>query len=194
VGFLKRLRGERSPAQAPLAPVPPSPPPTPAATPEPVREVRQRLLKPNVPPDWIERDLWRTWARPYSAVSGESFYAEELGALTGPPRPKGYLVPVGVTLCREPENPYGSNAIRVEIGGAHVGYIAKEQAEGMAPLMDGLECSECQIAGIVRGGSTEHPNVGVMLWGTRRLSDAPSFSFKMRGVPRWPPDADEGRE
>jgi HIRAN domain len=174
----------------------PLPPPLapPAASLEPVSEVGHRLLRPNVPPNWIETELWRSWARPYSAVSGELHYADELRALTGPPRPNGYLMPVDVTLCREPENPYDSNAIRAEIGDAHVGYIAKEQAERMAPLMDGLQCSECRVAGIVRGGSIEHPNLGVMLWGTRRLSDAPSFSFKMRGVPRWPPDEDEGRE
>lgn len=116
-----------------------------------------------------------------------------LVALTGPPRPNGYLLPVEATLRRDPNNEYDANAIRVEIGGNLVGHLEKEAAHRMAPILDALGCTECRIAGIIRGGYIDRPHVGVMLWATKRLSDAPTFRFGMTGAPRWPPSEDEGR-
>ena len=39
-------------------------------------------------------------------------------------------------LVREPDNPHDLNAIRVEIVGFYLGYIPKEKAKELAPLMD----------------------------------------------------------
>ena len=39
-------------------------------------------------------------------------------------------------LVREPDNKYDSNAIRVQVGGKSMGYIPKETALHLAPIMD----------------------------------------------------------
>lgn len=39
-------------------------------------------------------------------------------------------------LVREPENPQDPNAIRVEVGGYFMGYIRKQIAQTLAPMMD----------------------------------------------------------
>lgn len=39
-------------------------------------------------------------------------------------------------LVREPENPHDPNAIRVEVGGYFMGYIPKQIAQTLAPMMD----------------------------------------------------------
>jgi hypothetical protein len=39
-------------------------------------------------------------------------------------------------LVREPHNTYDPNAIRVEVAGCLLGYVPKEHAKDLAPLMD----------------------------------------------------------
>jgi len=42
-------------------------------------------------------------------------------------------------LVREPDNKHDPNAIKVFVGGEHVGYIPAREAGGLAPLMDAGE-------------------------------------------------------
>lgn len=43
---------------------------------------------------------------------------------------------IAATLEREPENEHDANAIKVNVGDQHIGYIPREVAEQFAPLMD----------------------------------------------------------
>ncbi len=136
---------------------------------------------------------WRTWDRPVSIVHGESHYRDALRSMTGPPRSRGYLVPVEVVLRREPTNPYDANAVRVEVQGRHVGYIARDLAGDVTNAL-ALCGGSCSFAGLLRGGYTGARDVGVMLWLDQRLSDAPSLDFGSVAHQewQWPPDDDEG--
>lgn len=64
-------------------------------------------------------------------------------------------------LLREPENAYDSNAIRVEIAGFFLGYIPKDVAKRLAPLMD--EGREFLALFVRRNESRYHETVGLMV-------------------------------
>ena len=44
-----------------------------------------------------------------------------------------------VSLFRDPENPHDPNAVEVWVGSLHIGFIPRDEAEGMAPMMDSGE-------------------------------------------------------
>ena len=50
-------------------------------------------------------------------------------------------------LVREPENPYDPNAIQVHSDEHFIGFVAKQVAEDLAPLMDAGESFTCRTAG-----------------------------------------------
>lgn len=151
------------------------------------------IQEANLHAAWLETDQWRRWSAPSSIVRGESFYQETLVRLTGPPRRNGYLRPVDVTLRREPDNEHDFDAVRVEILGELVGYVAKEFASDLAWLMDGLTCPVCVVAGVIRGGYTRRPNLGVMLWPGQRVGKGPAIPIRSRWrAPGWPPSFTEG--
>lgn len=153
------------------------------------------LQEPSLAAGWHRDDSWRRWAPPVSLVRGESFNQESLRTLAGPLRRNGYLVPVDVTLRRDPENEHDFDAVRVEVNGELAGYIAKEFAANLSWLLDGLSCPEYVVAGIVRGGYSKHPHLGVMLWLDRRLSKGPLIPIHRRWRARgWPPSRSEGIE
>ena len=64
-------------------------------------------------------------------------------------------------LVREPENAYDPNAIRVEIAGFFLGYIPKDIAKKLAPLMDAGR--EFLAVFIRRNQSPYHETVGLMI-------------------------------
>jgi hypothetical protein len=142
-----------------------------------------------VPEDWVESEVWRTWPAPLNLIRGEAHYSEVLRRYTGPPREHGYLVPVPVTLKREPANPYDPNAIRAEVGGELVGYIMREAVPKIAHAFDTLELEEVCLAGLIRGGSTDRPNLGIFVWGRKRLTACPALNWN--SAP-WPPRDREG--
>lgn len=54
----------------------------------------------------------------------------------------------GLTLVRDPANPYDENAIQVHnADGLFLGFIAKEVAADMAPLLDAGETYEVRVVG-----------------------------------------------
>lgn len=131
---------------------------------------------------------WTEWEAPHGAIKGESHYRSNLLKLAGAPTEAGYLLPVVISLCRDPHNSHDPNAIRAEVDGLPVGHIAKEAAAELAPLMDRMGCTECSVAGVVRGGSFTAPDLGVHLWPRRRLGAGPSLiALEKTKVAAWPP-------
>jgi HIRAN domain-containing protein len=149
------------------------------------------LAKANVDAGWAGDDSWRGWEAPRNVVRGESEYRKTLRRLTGKPRRAGYLIPVEAELVREPANPYDSNALRVDVGGELVGYLAREVAAQIAGAFDRAGCRAMQVCAILRGGSTEAPDVRVHLWLDRRRSRGIPL-FETGEMVSWPPSPDEG--
>ena len=85
-------------------------------------------------------------------VHGESFRQGELAALAGPKTDEGKNERVGVTLRCEPTNEHDCNAIRVEVMGQLVGYVAREQAIGLSPAMQGACGGAPEAQGLIVGG------------------------------------------
>jgi hypothetical protein len=151
------------------------------------------LQMANLETGWHETDAWRRWPAPYSIVRGESYRQNLLTTLTGKPRAHGYLVPVSARLVREPENPHDFNAIRVDVDGGPVGFIAKELAVDLAWLMDGVDCPSFGVAGLIRGGYTKKPYLGVMLWTSHRETAAPQIPMRSTWrAKQWPPSRPRG--
>jgi hypothetical protein len=103
---------------------------------------------------------------------------------------------VEAKLRREPRNPIDKNAIRIEVRGELVGYLARELAEQMSPVLDKVNCREFAVAGIIRGGSSRAPSLGVHLWLGRRLSSGPNIqlddTLTDQFLIAWPPWEGEG--
>jgi hypothetical protein len=59
---------------------------------------------------------------------GESFYQSALEAITGGHTEQGWSKPVRASLVCENTNPYDAKAVRVEILGQKVGYLARDRA------------------------------------------------------------------
>ncbi len=153
------------------------------------------LFEPNVPSDWREAGAWRKWSEsPLNLIRGEAHYQAELERSAGKARPGGWLVPVAVSLRREPTNPHDENAIQSAIDGRVVGYVAKEVAATLAQLLDQHPNREFSFAGLIRGGWREGSDLGVHLWLRRRISPGPALSLDGLDAyaVAWPPAEDEG--
>lgn len=68
-----------------------------------------------------------------------------------------------IYLVREPENPYDANAIRVDCKHGCIGYLSREHASQIAPVMDGGERLRAEVANIW-GGTPGKPSRGVWIW------------------------------
>lgn len=55
---------------------------------------------------------------------------------------------INVELVREPENRFDVNAIKVLINDKQIGYIGKEYAKILAPMMDSFEQFDAKVVGI----------------------------------------------
>jgi hypothetical protein len=64
-------------------------------------------------------------------IVGESHYQSVLVKIAGPHTKAGRRVECAAVLYLQPDNPHDPNAVRVEIQGSTVGYIARE----LAPIM-----------------------------------------------------------
>jgi hypothetical protein len=90
-------------------------------------------------------------------IRGESHYLPQLFAL------KRQRDQWPARLVRDPENRYDANAIAVEIDRQTVGYLAREQAELLAPQLDALAARGCVVEFLVDlvGGDADRRNIGV---------------------------------
>jgi hypothetical protein len=145
--------------------------------------------------------MWRSWEPPLAIVRGESYRQQNLRKVAGPPREHGYLLPVVAKLVREPTNPHDRNAVRVEVQGHHVGYIAREVPRQLSPFMRREQVDEILVPGLIRGGRKRRGrsiDLGVHLWAHRRLYPGPEIRFDAQARSAyeapWPPAADEGTE
>lgn len=161
-----------------------------------LRDPRDQLAPANVAPAWAAEGSWRHWGPPANFISGESHYSEALTALAGPPREAGYLIPVTVSLLRDPANRHDRNAFRALIDAHQVGHLARPIAVQLAAPLDSVGCAEFQVCGLLRGGSLTAPNIGVHVWLDRRLSSGPEIRQRDQAgqVGAWPPREDEGFE
>jgi hypothetical protein len=101
-------------------------------------------------------------------VVGESHRQDALAAIAGPKEYDGKDMRVGVTLRCEPSNPHDRNAIRVEVMGQHVAFIAKEQAAKLSPPIrqhcgGAMEAGGLIVGGWQRGGGDEG-YYGIRVW------------------------------
>ncbi len=159
------------------------------------RSTATALAPATVAAGWDSGNAWRTWDPPSTFIVGESHYMEALLAIAGPPREEGYLLPVAVTVVREPQNPHDPNAFRIEVEGRKVGHLARHVAAQLAPPLDKAGCSEFTVCGVIRGGSFRAPNLGVHAWFDRRLTPGPDIVQQDDAghAVKWPPREDEGQ-
>lgn len=118
MGWFSNLFGSKPAAKAKAKPRAPRQPP------------RQR---PSFPPGLrvISR---RGFPRP---VVGESRYQDALERICGGHNREGHQFDCVAQLTPEPENPHDKNAVRIEIAGAKVGYLGRQDAEKyLAALAD----------------------------------------------------------
>jgi hypothetical protein len=150
---------------------------------------RGTLPAANVETDWIERAGWRAWGAPSNHIAGEASYLPALRALVGSVCDDGYCIFTPVDFIREPGNRHDRNAFRAEVGGRHIGYLRREFAAQLAPELDRARCARFGVCGVIRGGSTTAPNLGVHVWLGRRVTPGPIIEIDNDPwrVP-WPPN------
>ncbi len=159
---------------------------------------KPKLAAPNVPPRWKESKDWASWEPPINAVHGESHRQDALWSICGSQGPKrgGYTTFANVLIAREPNNPVDRNALRVTVGGLHVGYVAREIAEQLSPGLDKAKVRDFTVPGVVRGGSPDSPSLGIHLWLGRRITSGPEVTIEddvarsERFRVAWPPVTD----
>lgn len=86
-------------------------------------------------------------------------YQDALEALGGQRSRAGSIEPVVALLSREPGHPHNKDAVRVDVGDATVGYIAKADSRKIQPLMQRLENAgrPAWVRGWVVGGWESDP-------------------------------------
>lgn len=88
-------------------------------------------------------------------IVGESHYQSALIDIAGPHTETGRSVRCFAVLCREDDNPFDPEAIRVEIGGDTVGYISREQTSAVRMIF-ALHSREPDsrffVDAVIRGG------------------------------------------
>lgn len=87
-------------------------------------------------------------------VRGESNFQEALEDICGGRCETGHSLAVTAYLVCEPTNPYDSNAVKVLVDGHLVGYVAREAAQVLAPVLAALEHvgAQATCAGEIVGG------------------------------------------
>lgn len=154
---------------------------------------RKLLAHPNVSAGWMDIGDWRQWPPPASVVRGESTYRDALFDLCGEGA-SHQLVPVEARLAVEPSNPHDRNAVRVEVRGRLVGYIAREVAAQLSPPLREAECWSFTVAGLIRGSFDQGHVPGVHLWLDRLISPGPAVRLpSLYLVEAWPPHPAEGK-
>lgn len=98
---------------------------------------------------------------------GESFYQPALLRHCGARRGDAVHATCRATLVPEPDNPYDSNAVAVQISGDLVGHLAREEAQRwqlvVRTLADRGYVAACDAMIAGRGHQGETDNLGVFL-------------------------------
>lgn len=150
--------------------------------------VRARVETPD---DWISSEDWLgSWPPPFDVVRGEFYRADALLELVGSNSGDWSAMPVELQLIREPDNSYDANALRVEVGGAHIGYVAKELAAVVSPTFDAAGVVSSRYAGVIVGGFEWQASYQAYIWLDRRLGQGPDLEIPadlVFAIPVWPP-------
>jgi hypothetical protein len=106
-------------------------------------------------------------------VVGEASYQEALATIAGRRTESSKQHRVGVTLRRDPANPYDPNAVQVEVMGRVVGYVPRATAATVAPGMasagGAVEGQGVIVGGWERADSNGH--FGIRVWLAKRDAD-----------------------
>ena len=98
---------------------------------------------------------------------GVSHYQDALRRSAGAEGPVSIRRDVEAALVPEPENPHDPNAVRVEVDGELVGYLARDDALRYGPAVRRLrEHGRLLVSDAVisrRGEDSETPNLGLFL-------------------------------
>src|SRR5919198_1981306 len=100
------------------------------------------------------------------ACVGESHYQNALEQICDASSADGNQV--SAVLCLEDTNPYDSEAVRVDVHGATVGDLSREDARTYRNLLNAVGCSDSlECRGVIRGGwnrgATNHGFYGIWL-------------------------------
>jgi HIRAN domain len=68
-------------------------------------------------------------------VVGESHYQDDLLAICGEKLPGRHVRRTTAALIRQTDNPYDQNAVAVHIAGRHVGYLSRDNAATVSPIL-----------------------------------------------------------
>jgi hypothetical protein len=111
-------------------------------------------------------------------VVGESYRQEALEAICGGRCDDGVINRlVTAELTREPKNKHDRNAVRVDVGGHHVGYVAADEAPAWHRVLDHLAAHDfpatcrAELTGGWQRGNRDVGSIGVVLWCDRRPRD-----------------------
>lgn len=108
-------------------------------------------------------------------ISGESFYQDAIIELLGKPNKDGYDITINGSLIREPDNDHDPNAIKCLIQGNKVGYVNRDDAEGISKHLDAKNITEllvsCEVTGGWYRGSNDSGSFGVVVHVPTRFVD-----------------------
>jgi hypothetical protein len=93
-------------------------------------------------------------------IVGESHRQDVLADLAGPKELDGKRFGCGATLRCDPSNSYDCNAIRVEVFGQLVGYVARQVAATLGPYLQAHHGGVLECHGLIVGGWKETTSEG----------------------------------
>lgn len=107
-------------------------------------------------------------------IVGEAAYQGALARLAGPKDADGKHAAFGVTLRCEPANAYDRNAVRVEVMGQLLAYVARAQAALLCPRIAAACNGVIEARGMIVGGwndGASEGHYGIRVWLTTRDTD-----------------------
>ncbi len=127
---------------------------------------------PATPPDDAHRFLDELYAKApafldrdrYASIGDSYGFNTKVAGVTFEGRQDlvaGLRAGEGLSLVREPHNPYDANAIAVRYGTLDIGYLNRDLARKLAPLFDAGEHYSAEVRHITGGGTR---SVGVNIW------------------------------
>jgi hypothetical protein len=110
----------------------------------------------SAPSSYVDPPAWDDAEFGYLGAVGESHYQDALSRTAAAGRV------CWATLVPEPENPFDSNAVMVQIRGETVGYLSRTEARRYQRRLLALE-QPLQIPAKIIGGAQDKPSFGVLL-------------------------------
>ena len=102
----------------------------------------------------------------YATIGGASQFHTKLVGVSFEGRQDtiaGLRLGTELALERQPDNPYDVNAIAVHFGALQLGFVRKEIAKHLAPLIDGGARYRARVESLT-GGGERHRGVNIYMW------------------------------